>query len=287
VPRIPKILHYCFGLNKDFGRKPWSLAHYVCVASAVKKIQPDVTYFYYQYEPSGCWWDLTKPMLQLVPIVAPCEIFGNPLEHPAHKADVVRLEKIIEHGGIYLDSDVLVQRSFDDLLDYSSAMGQEGEAGKYGMANAVILAEPKAPFMMRWYEEYRSFRGATGYYWSEHSAELPGRLAKQHPDEIHVLPPNAFFWPMWSANELKVLFESSEEIDVSACYANHLWESQGWQYLDHLTPGKVRAKDTNFNRWARPYLDGLPDDLGDRTLPEKTVVLAKKLARLILKPERA
>ena len=79
---------------------------------------------------------LTKPMVTLVSIVAPEEEFGNPLTHVAHKADVVRLEKIIEHGGIYLDSDVVVQRSLDDLLDFPCVMGQEGtgDHGKFGIS---------------------------------------------------------------------------------------------------------------------------------------------------------
>lgn len=36
------------------------------------------------------------------------EIFGNPVEHFAHKADVIRLEALRDYGGAYLDTDVLV-----------------------------------------------------------------------------------------------------------------------------------------------------------------------------------
>lgn len=38
------------------------------------------------------------------------EVFGNPVWHYAHKADVIRLEALKEFGGIYLDVDVLVTR---------------------------------------------------------------------------------------------------------------------------------------------------------------------------------
>ena len=41
--------------------------------------------------------------------------------------------------------------AFDDLLDNSTvAIGEEGIGGEFGVGNAVILAEPNAPFLRRW-----------------------------------------------------------------------------------------------------------------------------------------
>jgi hypothetical protein len=263
MTRIPKILHYCFGMAADFGGKPWSLIHFVSVASAIRHIKPEAVYFYYEYEPSGAWWDLTRPIVTPVKIEAPREIFGRSVDHPAHRADVVRLQKLKEHGGIYLDADVLVQRSFDDLLDNSTVLGSEGfDNANSGMANAIILAEPGAPFIKRWLNEYRSFRGSEGY-WNEHSVVIPARLAREYPDEITVLAPTAFFWPLWTDAHIEWLFGSPDPIPKTDAYAHHLWESFAWQrYLVDLTPRRVRAIETNFHRWARPYLEGLPDDLG-------------------------
>jgi hypothetical protein len=39
--RIPKILHYVFGMDYDFGGKPWSLVHHVCLRSAIERIKPE------------------------------------------------------------------------------------------------------------------------------------------------------------------------------------------------------------------------------------------------------
>src|SRR5262245_61486301 len=138
MTRIPKILHYCFGLDRDFGGKPWSLVHFVSVKSAIERIKPEKAYIYYEYEPTGVWWEQTRAMLTRVKIRAPRQIFGNVLEHPAHRAGVVRLDVLLQHGGIYLDSDVFVHESFDSLLDNSVVLGKEGE---FGLADAVILAE--------------------------------------------------------------------------------------------------------------------------------------------------
>lgn len=267
MTRIPKILHYTFGMARDFGGKPWSLVHHVCLKSAVERIKPEKVYFHCQFEPSGPWWDLSRDLVTVSKIEAPREIFGRPLRHVAHQSDVVRLQKLIEHGGIYLDADVLVQKSFDDLLENSTVLGREGLDGEYGMANAVILAEPNAPFIRRWLSEYKSFR-STGRdaYWNEHSVQLPVRLAGAHPDEITILPPNAFFWPLWTDEHLEWIFLSDKPVPLDGVYANHLWESNAWSFLEDLTPGQVRALDSNFHRWASPFLAGLPDNFGAPTL---------------------
>jgi hypothetical protein len=260
MTRIPRILHYVFGLTPDFGGKPWSLVHYVCVKSAIRWIKPEAITLYYEHEPTGPWWALTRPLLTPVKIAAPDEIFGNPLQHFAHRADVVRLHKLMEQGGIYLDVDVLVQRGFDDLLDHPMVLGREGDVG---LCNAVILAEPRARFVERWLETYQLFR-STGFdvFWNEHSVKIPAWLAGRHPEDIEVLSPRAFFWPVWSPEDLSLIFESNAPVPMEETYANHLWQSLSWRYLEGLSPGVVRGRDTNFHRWIAPYVADLPDDFG-------------------------
>jgi hypothetical protein len=106
----------------------------------------------------------------------------------------------------------------------------------------------------------RSFRSkGKDEFWSEHSVVLPAKLARAYPQDVTILPENAFFWPLWHDDHLDWIFRSNRPIPLDQTYANHLWESCGWLFLENLTPGEVRAQDTNFHRWARPYLDDLPD----------------------------
>lgn len=259
MARIPKTLHYAFGLSRNFGGKPWSLVHYVCLKSAIERIRPKHAFFYYEHEPTGPWWSLSRPLVDPVRIAAPREIYGRPLTHVAHRADVIRIQKLIEYGGIYLDADVLVHRSFDDLLDYSCVLGSQGERG---LCNAVILSEPSAPFLIRWLDQYQSFRGKEEQYWDEHSVLLPTTLANFFPEEVTTLPHTAFHWPFWTQDHLEWIFNSREPISLDGKYTTHLWESQAYQYFLGLTPGDVRSKQSNFCSWARPFLSNLPDDFG-------------------------
>jgi hypothetical protein len=275
---IPKILHYCFGMAPDFGGKPWSLVHYVCVKSAVERIKPSDVYFYYEYEPTGPWWELTREMLTPIKIKAPRIIFGNPIPHPAHRADVVRLEKLLARGGIYLDCDVFVHRAFDDLLCHRAVLGRQGDRG---LCNAVILSEAQSHFVQRWYEEYRFFRGAGLHaYWDEHSVEVPLKLSQAIPNEITMMPPDAFFLPSWKDADIRKIFGAASRIDIRGKFANHLWESAAWhEFLEDLTPKRVRAVESNFHRWARPFVAELPDDLG-RPAPVRRIMNACRRAPL-------
>jgi hypothetical protein len=234
-------------------------------------------YLYYESEPVGVWWSETRRLVTAVQIQAPRQIFGNPLRHVAHRADVVRLERLIAQGGIYLDSDVLVHKSFDHLLDHSVVIGQEGFEAKFGLANAVILAEPGAPFLTRWLNEYRWFRSnGEDQYWSEHSVQVPLRLAKMYPDEITVLPHTAFYWPLWTEEGLEVIYCSTSPIEQCGTLANHLWESRAWdKYLEHLTPAKVRKVDSNFHRWMRPLITNFADDYGQPQLKERLARISR------------
>ena len=260
--RIPQILHYVFGMAADFGGKPWSLVHHACLLSAIEKIKPEKIFFHYAYEPSGPWWELSRPLVTLKRIETPTEIYGNPLLHVAHRAGVTRLRVLLEHGGIYLDADVLVHRSFDDLMNYSAVMGIEGKDQVQGLADAVILAEPGAPFIRTWLESYKSFRSkGRDEYWAEHAVWMPARISQEQPDDIYILPHTAFFWPLWTPDHLTWIYDSTLPVDTNP-YANHLWEAVAWDQFKDLTPGQVRRKASNFHSWLRPYVANLSDDYG-------------------------
>jgi len=102
---IPNIIHFIYGFieqNEDF-----ELYKYIAIKSASDINKPEKIFFYYYYEPHGYWWDKIKPLLTLEKIEKPLEIFGNKINHYAHQADIIRLEKLITYGGIYLDIDTI------------------------------------------------------------------------------------------------------------------------------------------------------------------------------------
>jgi hypothetical protein len=280
---IPRILYSVFGLSPDFGGKPFGMLHYACIMSALTQIRPDRCIIAYAHEPETPWWNRLKGRVEMQRITPPETVFGNPLSHYAHRADVWRMQTLLAEGGIYLDADVLVTRPFDDLLAHEMVMGLQRDAYGEGLCNAVMLAAPGARFMGRWYDTYRCFRSrGRDEFWDEHSVRIPRRLAAENPGEITILPPEAFFTPGPSDPEIDRIFASSAPLAVPGAYAHHLWESAAWSpYLDGLTLAEVRQRDTAYHRLIRPYLADLPDDFDAATVARGA---AMRRARQTLRP---
>jgi hypothetical protein len=135
--------------------------------------------------------------------------------------------------------------------------------------------------LCRWLETYRTFQGGPPgtEFWNFHSVHVPKKLALEHPSEITTLPQTAFYWPLWNQEHLNWIFASNKPIPANQAYANHLWESFAWKYLDGLTPGRVRAIDTNFHFWARPFLNGLADDFAAPSLVQRLQIQARRAFR--------
>lgn len=252
---IPNIFHFIFGLEKDFGGKPFSVAHYLSIKSVATVNRPDRIFLYYKYEPSGYWWDKAKKLVELVQISVPRKIFGNKLHHFAHKTDVLRLLILNKFGGVYLDLDTLFIRPITPLLNYDCVMAQENYRGNIqGLCNAVILASSNNTFIQYWLSTYKYFR-STGHdsFWGEHSIKIPFALSKEYPALIHVEGSESFFNPSYATEDLSQLFEKHEKFPNA--YLFHLWESFSYdRYLRLLSEEYIQNVDTTYNVVARIFL---------------------------------
>ena len=270
---IPPYVHFIFGLSDDAAQREFGFSHYVAVHAAHQHLQPATLLLHYRHLPQGEWWERARPLvtLRLAPEIS--SVFGRPLAHAAHRADVLRLRLLIELGGIYLDMDVVVVRPFDELLHagHDFVMGKEGDEGAgglHGLCNAVMISRPNASFALRWLDAYRTFGTLDGDAWSHHSVQLPAQLWRQHPAEIRVLPHTAFFWPDWHEDTLRALFlERSDALDHAA-FAFHLWGSLAQKFV--------------LSSWSPVYLSSVPSSLNcllQRRLPALTQAVRPRLMR--------
>lgn len=139
---IPKVIHYCWFGGKP---KPNSVEH--CL-STWRRFCPDYTIKEWNEENFD------------IHINRYCE------EAYAHRkwafvSDVARMYALVHEGGIYMDTDVEVVKSFDDLLDSQAFLGFEGTQW---IATSAMGAEAQNPILKRFYENYnsRSFVKADG-----------------------------------------------------------------------------------------------------------------------------
>ena len=67
-------------------------------------------------------------------------------------SDVARVKALYEFGGIYLDTDVVVYKKFDQILKYKCVLGFE--MGNY-IATSFMACEPKHYLMKNFFEIYK------------------------------------------------------------------------------------------------------------------------------------
>ena len=103
---IPKVIHYCW-LSKD----PYPKEVERCISSW-KEILPEYTIRLWDIHE----FDLSSSMFAQ-------EAYS--VKKYAFASDVIRLYALYYEGGIYLDSDIMVLRSFDDLLFNKAFTGME------------------------------------------------------------------------------------------------------------------------------------------------------------------
>jgi len=261
---IPNIVHFITGqgdasetILDRFGprlgsrrmeRAPseFQLINYLVLLSARKHINPDQIYIHYSLEPTGYWWLKAKYDLQLnltlnqIPQIT--SIYNHPLYHHAHRSDIARLEILNKYGGIYLDLDVLILKSFSKLIlnSYQVEAIFAWENKDYNaICNAVIIAPIYSKFLQRLYQSYQSFNSSC---WACHSVLLTGQLATIYSNEVYVLPSNAFFEPSWSHIEELYLYN---KYNFHKNYACHLWNSYiGNLFLYNLTLNSILKPKT-------------------------------------------
>lgn len=258
---IPPHVHYVFGMDSNFGHLGFGLVHYLSLLATKMYLNPPAISWHHRFLPpnSSAWWACARPLVTPRPVDDVTAVHGRafPSLHVAHKADIVRLDVLRAEGGVYLDSDVIPLRSFDELLrlgaDGAVVMGREEAPGQSGLANAVMLAPPNATFLNRWWARYDDFNPEKS--WARHSVILPRELAREHPREVVSLGGSAFFAPVWT--ELKALYEEDDGFSYADNFAVHLWTSQETKRyggLAKLSVASVFEGGGSFHRVARRLL---------------------------------
>lgn len=243
--RIPSIVHFSFGMAD--GDVSFGLIQYLSLISALHVLGPQRVLVHYDQRPSGIYWDMLKDHVQLEKARKVTSIFGNPVSHYAHKADIIRLEALLKYGGVYLDMDVFVLRPFDAILMHDFVMGQEQGIG---LCNAVILANKDSPFLKRWYDSYRGFDQSD---WNRHSVRLPAEMARSYPNEITVLDDHKFFWPMWTEQGRHSIY-FGHDYDYASNLAVHTWNGASRAMLGDISMASLLECRSSLFAVMRTYV---------------------------------
>jgi len=275
MTKIPRIVHYVFGMREQ--TQPFHLLHYLAIESCRRVLQPERIYLYYHHLPFGLYWDLICPHLTLVRVAPATEVsaaqYGDRVPEQyryAHHADVIRLDALIEHGGIYADIDTLFLRPLPEafyqqpfVISREEPVVDElsGEL-RESLCNAVMMAQPGSVFARTWRERIGAALNGT---WSNHSCLLARRIADERPADVHIAPSQALLGVPLTIAGLRALLEGGE-LDLSDSYCIHLWQHLWWEesrtdfspvHAGQLTLRYLRDAETPLAQLARPFLPDL------------------------------
>lgn len=269
---IPRIAHFVVGFGSD--RAPFHLVHYLAIASCLKVLQPEVVHVHYHQLPYGFYWDLIRPHVELDRVEPVAEVSGFEYNDPlvahysyAHHADFVRLDVLAETGGVYADIDTLFVTPFpDDLWGARTVIGREADipnrvtgVSRSSVSNALLMAEPGAPFVKAWRSEMAdAFDGS----WAAHSCFLAYDLAQRMPESVRLEPQRAFhLFDPTPAGLRRLLVE--REPDLTGVLSMHLnahlwWEEWRRDFLDlsatMINERWLRTAEATYAVAARPFL---------------------------------
>ena len=135
---IPKIIHYCW-----FGRGEMPELALKCIASW-HEYMPDYEYRLWNEDN----FDLESNLYAKEAYEA---------RKYAFVSDYVRLWALCNEGGVYLDTDVMVFKSFDALLYNKAFMGFEGSKHK-PLGTCVMASEAHGAWVTEQFEAYQNRR---------------------------------------------------------------------------------------------------------------------------------
>jgi len=224
---IPHVIHLLY-----FGETEFYNFHHRCVRSMLQYMPHYEIRIYNSKEPvNNKYWDDIKAQagVRILKIDVPQFFDGFELKHFQYKADVVRLELLYEHGGVYLDLDMVITRPFDEVFKSGHSFYiSEERTNCRSLINAFLAAKPKNEFIKLWLNEFKS--GLRLGIWAHHIRDSNKKLIDDHPHYLHkyrmkVLDGIVFMPLHWQDT---VAFLNSETVPYefpAESYGTHLWET--------------------------------------------------------------
>lgn len=233
---IPNIFHFI-----NIGPREFNMMHFMSVYSAYILNKPKKIYVYVDHEQKdNVYWELLKSVdvLEYEFVTVSDSYEGHLLTSYQYKADIIRMQKLIERGGIYMDLDVLSLKPLTKFLEHKIVLGSEMSDDRSStdvnqfksITNAVLMTESNNDFMKFWYRNVGD--NLVDKPWAYHAVTLPQILLKQLSDtdiylfnSVH-LEPSKTFMPfcfrdpfIWDPLQIDRLTELDES------YTVHLWET--------------------------------------------------------------
>ncbi|KAF9665187.1 hypothetical protein SADUNF_Sadunf16G0095900 [Salix dunnii] len=197
----------------------------------VAAVTPDLS-FLFKSTPAETWFEEMKSGNK-----DPGEI---PL--PQNLSNLIRLAVLYKYGGIYLDTDFIVLKSFADLRNAIGAQSIDVSRNWTRLNNAVLVFDMNHPLLLKFIEEFAST--FNGNKWGHNGPYLVSRIVQKVAERpgynFTILPPMAFYPVSWNRiggffkkpeNDVESRWVDAKLLQLSGeTYGVHLWNKQSSKF---------------------------------------------------------
>lgn len=167
--------------------------YYIAVMSAIKTQKVSKVNLWTTTFLSGKYFDLIKDKVNIIPVEAPtfCALEGDidlrTHVKLAHIKDYLQWKILYEHGGIYMDLDVVCIKDITDMFDARKVRVFPDDPEGVRINISIVIAPPKTEFIKSLWEEATSkLNNQSSIEWNEIGGALLIKHIKEHPDGVIV-----------------------------------------------------------------------------------------------------
>lgn len=255
---IPNEVHFIL-----FEKRELEFIQFLSIVSAIKVQKPEQILVHCDCkELSGRYWDLlislseiTNIPVKVIYLAKPTHVFGQKLSSVYHSADVARIQVLMNYGGIYLDTDMVVLKPLNEFLRYEMVIGWP--YSDY-IGNQILIADKKARFLRLWLNGYKQYRPFMWYY---NAGQNPtDEILAKHPSLVHRVP-----LLFGVHNLLSKLHGTNEWHDWRRYYAIHLLSRHhpASQHVNETVIGSLKTPFSELARWLLYHVEPALSPFGD------------------------
>ncbi|PRD31700.1 UNVERIFIED_CONTAM: hypothetical protein NCL1_22825 [Trichonephila clavipes] len=237
---VPNVVHYVHFDSMDL-----SFIQVISIKAVFLNHKPEKILIHCnRHRLSGKYWNMVKniSVLEISFMKKPTHTFGKLLSSIYHSSDIARLEILMKHGGIFLDTDTYVIKSLNYFRKFEMTLGWPPSQN---LGTQLLIAHKNARFLKLWYNSYRYYRRERWYY---NAGELPTQfILEPMPYLVHRVPYD------FGVHNLVHLLYGTHSDEWKNYHAIHLLV----RHKNYLLPGDTveEFNENNINQYNKTFGD--------------------------------
>lgn len=237
---IPNTIHMIYPVTDK--TRPWSIINSLAVRLAQKHHDRNhicIT--------TNKPMDLPKEIRESVGIIEmelPTHIDDVEIKYPQYIADVMRLQILANYGGIYMDTDILLQKPLTEFLSEERLVISWETENRRSISNALMMSPPGNLFVEEWLR--RMPKAVESDTWAYGGVVLPALMASNpYLNESCVVLDHKFCCPLDLSEPwlFAPYLKYPASMKVKDAHAIHVFETYWRDTIKNITPEWLEKND--------------------------------------------